>query len=357
MNGSHGTETARRPDPPCSGAAELDPLQDDVLKGLDVSCFPPAERPRNERVSMEEKSNLSLNEKMISKQYKSARNRLLRAAIGNPARTTFILAAVMLLVNFGLYLDRCGAANYYGIGFDLVSAHYDSGLYSFALMAVFSAGLVLTNAIGYLIASQNRGIRAFLLTALYAFGIFLLFFVAFVAIYWMDLGERAFSVILELLRSSGALSLAMTFAGVAPGIIMSFSFKFGENGNTTQGETGGKRTRSFYAHLLFDAGFIVSSSVAIAVFILGHSFSIESTRTDYAIWTNETGNTYAVVYRDDSRWCLERCEIADGKLTIDTSVQLWKSPLGIEVEKKHFDSVAKKADAEDESEDQPAPEP
>lgn len=336
-------------------------MQDDMLKGLGAPCYPSAERPHNERGSMEEKPDLSLNENMTNKQYESARNRLLRAAIDNPARTTFILAAVMLLVNFGLYLARCGAANYYGIGFDQVSAHYDSSLYSFALMAVFSAGLILINAIGYLIASQNKSWHAFLFTGIYALGIFLLFFVAFAMVYWLDLGELAFSVIPALLRASGSLSLAMTFTGVAPGIIMSFSLKFSENrttktGNdTTKTETGGKRTRSFYARLLFDAGFVVFTSVVIAVFILGHGFSLEKSRTDYAIWTNETGNRYAVVYRDDNRWCLERCEIADGKLTIDTSVQLWKSPLGIEVEKKHFDSVAKKADAEDESEDQPAP--
>lgn len=155
----------------------------------------------------------------------------------------------------------------------------------------------------------------------------------------------------------------MTLAGVAPGIIMSFSFKFSESrtaetgDDTARSETGGKRARSFYARPIFDAGFVVLFSVAIAVFILGHGFSTETSRTDYEIWTNETGNTYAVVYQDDNRWCLERCEIADEKLTIDTSVQLWKSPLGIEVEKKHFDSVAKKAGAEDEADDQPMPEP
>lgn len=330
-----------------------------------MSCFPSAERPHNERVSMDEKPNLTPNGKMSSQQYRSTRNRLLRAAICNPARTTLILAAVMLLVNFGLYLARCGAANYYGIGFDQVSAHYDSSLYSFALMAVFSAGLILINAIGYLIASQNKSWRAFLFTGIYALGIFALFFIIFVVVYSMNLGQRTEDAALELLGTLAYLSLIMTFTGIAPGIIMSFSLKFGERRaakaakNATQVDPAGKGARSLQAHLLFDAAFLVVCSVAITALTLGYGFSLEKSRTDYAIWTNETGNKYVIVYQDDNRWCLEQCEIADGNLTIDTNAQLWKSPLGIEVEKKHFDSVAKRADAEEEAygQSEPAPEP
>lgn len=302
---------------------------------------------------MDEKPNLIPNVKMSVPQYESYRNRLLRAAIDNPARTTLVLTAVTLLVNFGLYLARCGAANYYGIGFDQVSAHYDSSLYSIALMAVFSAGLILINTIGYLIVSQNKSWRAFLFTGFYALGIFALFFIIFVAVYSMNLGQRAENAAPELLGKLASLSLIMTFTGIAPGIIMSFSLKFGERRvaktakDATRVDAAGKCARSLHAHLLFDAAFLVVCSVAIAALTLGYSFSAEKNRTDYAIWTNETGDTYAVVYQDDSRWCLQRCEITGEKLTIDTSVQLWRSPLDIEIEEKYFDSVAKKTGAED----------
>lgn len=292
--------------------------------------------------------------------FPSFRSRLLHAVIDHPARTTLILAAVTLLVNFGLYLNRCGAASYYGIGFDQVSAHYDSDLYSFALMIVFSAGLVLTNAIGWLIASQSKGWRAILFTALYAAVILVLFFAMFIAFFWVDLGDRASSAISELLGTLGALSVAMTVAGVVPGVAISLSHGFNksrtakESDNTAQSEAGDKRTRSFSASLLICAGCAVFSLVAITILILAHGVWTETNRTDYAIWTNETGDTYAVVYRDDSRWCLEHCRIDEEKLTIYTRRQLWKSPLDIEVENERFESVTLKKSKEDETDDQPA---